>query len=193
MRSFDNEATIYFRFEWGGVYFISSVLANEIWFIVGMFLCVFEIKRAPFKKSGGGMVIGAIFLILSVVARNTENGIISFLLGVMASIAIVLFYAEKESQGKIMAFLSKHTMPIFLMHSIFAATLRSVLLKIGVNNAVIHITLGIVISIFGPIITACVMEKTKYLNFLIYPGRYITIKTEQRRVYISKKELTKSG
>jgi len=80
----------------------------------------------------------------------------------------------------LMAFLYRYTMPIFLIHSIFAATLRSVLLKVGITNVVIHITCGIAISIFGPVIAARVMKKTKYLEFFIYPGKFIKIETSKK-------------
>ncbi|MCD7790128.1 MAG: hypothetical protein LUH55_06220 [Bacteroides thetaiotaomicron] len=104
-----------------------------------------------------------------------ENGFVSFMLGLVACAAVVLFFMDRKMQGKAMAFLSRYTMPIFLMHSIFAATLRSVLLKVGVTNAVIHITCGLAISIFGPVIAAWMMKKTKYLEFFIYPGKFIKI------------------
>ncbi|MCD8006097.1 MAG: hypothetical protein LUF29_03845 [Oscillospiraceae bacterium] len=109
-----------------------------------------------------------------------ENGFVSFFLGLIACAAVVLIFMDRETQGKAMAFLSRYTMPIFLMHSIFAATLRTILLKIGITNAVIQITCGIVVGIFGPIIVAWVMKKTKYLEFFIYPGKFIKIRTSKR-------------
>lgn len=69
--------------------------------------------------------------------------------------------------------LAKHTMPIFLMHTLFAAPLRSVLLKIDVMNATIHVVLGLTISFVGPIIAAWVMKKTKWLEFFLYPNKFI--------------------
>lgn len=141
---------------------------------------MFEVRRIQFKKATVGTALGVIFLALSVLLRNIENGFVSFLLGLMACAAVVLFYVDKEAQGTVMTFLSRYTMPIFLMHSIFAATLRSVLLKVGITGAVIHITCGITISILGPVIAAWVMKKTKYLEFFIYPGKFIKIETSKR-------------
>ena len=67
-------------------------------------------------------------------------------------------------------------MPIFLMHTLFAAPLRTLLFKFGIENAVIHVTLGIAISFAGPIIAAVIMEKSKWLEFFLYPGKFIKIK-----------------
>jgi hypothetical protein len=43
-------------------------------------------------------------------------------------------------------------MLIFLMHTIFAAMLRSVLIKVGVENAFVHVTLGVLIRFIDPTI-----------------------------------------
>ena len=88
--------------------------------------------------------------------------------------AVILLVAGlEEKSGKMMDFLAKYTMPIFLMHTLFAAPLRSVLIKIGIENAVIHVVLGLVISFAGPIIAAWIMKKTKWLEFFLYPNKFI--------------------
>ena len=46
-------------------------------------------------------------------------------------------------------------------------------MKIGIENAVIHVVLGLVISFAGPIITAWIMKKTKWLEFFLYPNKFI--------------------
>ena len=166
----------------GAPYAISTVFSNEIWFVIGMCLCVFKVRRMEFKKITMGFALSVIFLVLSILLRDVKNGFVSFLLGLMACTAVVLIYMDRERQEFVMAFLSKYTMPIFLMHSIFAATLRSVLLKVGIHNAAVHIVCGIAISIFGPVIAAWIMEKTKYLEFFIYPGKFIKFDYSKRQV-----------
>lgn len=59
------------------------------------------------------------------------------------------------------------------MHTLFAAPLRSVLVKVGIENAVIHIVLGLGISFAGPIIAAQIMKKTKWLDFFLYPNQIL--------------------
>ena len=84
---------------------------------------------------------------------------------------MVADFEEMFSRG--MDFLAKYTMPIFLMHTLFAAPLRSVLLKVGVTNAVAHVVLGLGISFAGPIIAAWIMKKTKWMEFFLYPNKLI--------------------
>ena len=54
-----------------------------------------------------------------------------------------------------------------------AAPLLSVLLKVGVTNAVAHVVLGLGISFAGPIIAAWIMKKTKWMEFFLYPNKLI--------------------
>lgn len=116
-----------------------------------------------------GVFVFVLFLVLSVFPLDFWG--MSFVMGLIACTGVVMMlYKTKENNP-----LVQYTMPIFLMHTIFAAPIRSLLLNMGIGNAVIHITLGLVISFIGPIIVAIVMNKVKYLDFFLYPGKYIKI------------------
>ena len=123
-----------------------------------------------------GTIGGLLFVILSIVVYTAEisGSAISFAMGLLACVAVILMVADCEDEfGKCMDFLAKYTMPIFLMHTLFAAPMRSVLLKVGVTNAVIHVVLGLGISVAGPIIAAWIMKKTKWLEFFLYPNKVL--------------------
>lgn len=156
------------------VYAVSTVLSNEIWFVLGMSICVFDVQLKGRKIQG--TICGLLFMILSIAVYMAEisGSAISFSMGLLACVAVILIAAGFEEKfGRGMDFLAKYTMPIFLMHTLFAAPLRSVLIKIGIENAVIHVVLGLVISFAGPIIAAWIMKKTKWLEFFLYPNKFI--------------------
>lgn len=137
-----------------------------------MSICVFNVQLRGKKLQG--TAIGLLFLGLSIAVHmaNVQNLAVSFVLGLMACIAVTLLVvAHEDKSGKAMGFLAKYTMPIFLMHTLFAAPLRSALLKIGITNAVVHVTMGLGISFAGPIVTAWIMKKTKWLEFFLYPNK----------------------
>ena len=103
-----------------------------------------------------------------------RNDAVSFAMGLLACVAVILMAADYEDKfGKCMDFLAKYTMPVFLMHTLFAAPIRSLLLKIGIESAVVHVVLGLGISIAGPIIATWIMKKTKWLEFFLYPNKFI--------------------
>lgn len=108
---------------------ISYILSNEIWFVIGMCLSVFEFKKYLLKRSRIiPIAVGVTFLVLSI------------------------------------------------LHTLFAAPLRTVLFKLGIQNAVIHVILGIAISFIGPMIAAIIMKKSKWLEFFLYPGKFIKMR-----------------
>lgn len=160
-----------------GVYAVSTVLSNEIWFVLGMSICTFNVQLKGRKVQG--TICGLLFMILSVVVYKAEisGGVIPFAMGLLACVAVILMVAGGERRfGRGMDFLAKYTMPIFLMHTLFAAPLRSVLLKLGIGSSVIHVVLGLGISFIGPIIAAWIMKKTKWLEFFLYPNKFVKIR-----------------
>ena len=162
-----------------GVQAVSYILSNEIWFVIGMCLSIFGFRSSLNKVGLLVPTIGEVlFLVLSVVVYmvGIDQGIVSFLLGLLACGSIVVAIAklyEDKNQPVLFGILAKYTMPIFLMHTLFAAPLRSILMKIGIENAVIHVVLGLGISFAGPIIAAWIMKKTKWLEFFLYPNKIL--------------------
>ena len=126
------------------------------------------------------LIIGAAFVVASVLVFNKGSGgaATDFALGLVACSAVVLFAGKlsaQKTQPKILKIISENLMPIFLMHTLFAAPMRIMLLRIGINNAAVHILLGIFASFVGPIVAARIMKKSKWLEFFIYPGKFIRI------------------
>lgn len=122
--------------------------------------------------------IGIIFIALSITVYvlDTSGGFINFLLGLLACCSIVTLMAtiyENRRQSVAFGILAKYTMQIFLMHTLFAAPLRTVLMKVGIQNAVIHVILGLAISFIGPIGAAWIMKKMKWPEFFLYPTKFI--------------------
>lgn len=155
------------------VYAVSIVLSNEIWFVLGMSICAFNVQLKGRKVQG--IICGLLFIILSILVYKAgiSEGLVSFAMGLLACVAVIMMVAGFEERlGKGIDSLAKYTMPIFLMHTLFAAPLRSVLMKVGIENAVIHVVLGLGISFAGPIIAAWIMKKTKWLEFFLYPNKF---------------------
>ena len=135
-----------------------------------MCLSVFEFKG--YSKRITSEIVGIVFIVLSVAVymAGIENGFIGFTLGVLACFSIIgiVISGSKQSWR-----LTQYTMPIFMMHTLFAAPLRTVLFKLGIQNAVIHVVLGIGISFVGPIVTGVIMKKMKWPEVFLYPGKFI--------------------
>ncbi|WP_029323005.1 acyltransferase family protein [Butyrivibrio sp. AE3004] len=156
------------------IYAVDKLLSEWVWFVLGMAIARRIISSVRLITS---VVLIASFAILSVMIQIEMISIkgIKFPLGIMACFGIIgiMQNAFKEgTQSKYWGFFAKYTMPIFLMHTLFAAPLRSVLIKMGVHNSIIHILLGVMVSFIGPVVAMIVMDKIKPLDFLVYPTRY---------------------
>lgn len=158
-------------------YAINTVLSNEIWFVAGMCLAMSSRWKNEKNLTLGGLVVG-IFIVLSVIAyrQNITNGFILTGLGCIACLGFIVLFAAMQGEIKWMEFIARYTMPIFLMHTIFATFARSLLLKIGIQNYIVHIFFGLGMSFVGPIFAAEIMKRFKWMNVFLYPGKYIKLK-----------------
>ena len=145
-------------------------MANEVWFIIGM--CIPQLNFSWCKWWYG--ILGCLaFIILSILVYANKVNFYgcSFVLGLFACASVIIGLHETHRS----VWLSKFTMPIFLMHTIFAAPIRVLLMKFGILNPIIHVLFGLTISFIGPIVADIVMRKIKYIDFVLYPNRYIKI------------------
>ena len=142
-----------------------------IWFILGMVIAYSKFIEEWLKSIKVNYAI-FIFFIITIISfityiNNFTFDFFRFILGY--PICICICNICMNIRNNIHNLLSKYVMPIFLTHTIFAASLRSLLLKININSIVIHIVLGLVASIIFPIFLAKFLEKTVYFNIILYP------------------------
>jgi len=156
-------------------YILDTFMSNAIWFVAGM--AMYEYNVASYGEKTCALyvsaVVGGIFLALSFVQTNTR--IFAFAMGILGCGAVVLlmmylFCRIKKATAKF----ASYTMPVFLMHTIFAAGVRAVLFKLGVVSPVLHIAAGLLASFVGPIVAIEIMQRVK-LDVLVYPQKYLKI------------------
>lgn len=168
------------------IYLISVMFQNAIWFVMGMYISRFnvieKVKTRIWQVRGElGLIL---FSMLSILFYFIDGGKLgSFLLGMLACVSFFLIFISRKG-GKEESFcislLKDSTWPIFLMHTLFAAPVRSILIRFGVNNWIIHTILGMGISIVGPMVVVLIMRKWTWLEIFFYPQKKFKIWIEQR-------------
>lgn len=159
---------------------VQYFLDNEIWFVMGMCLRLCGMmKSAASVEMWRSAVLGTAFAALSVIVfrRQDSSDFAAFSLGVLGCFWIILLIRSLFPDGKrsvALDFLSEYTMPIYLMHTIFAAAFRTLLLKAGVNQSAAHVIGGLVISFAGPIAAAVIMRKSGWMEFFLYPRKFLS-------------------
>lgn len=154
------------------IFAISTVMNNAIWFVGGICLCCFDLPRL-FKKRTTPLVSALFLVAFALVSINTYtnwNNMIDFVCGLLACAGFILCfgcYSENRHNANWIQYVSKYTMPIYLMHTMCAAACRIVLLKLGINNLPIHIAMGLIFSFAIPIFVSSIMFKTNALSWML--------------------------
>lgn len=155
------------------VFFIQGIARWEIWFLIGMLMCFYKIES---KFEAKYFICSLLLLPMTLWGYNKDIEIHFWVLyslagGILGCLFVMqqAFWLQNKVQEKFIIFSRNNTMPIFLMHTIFAAGIRSVLRKAGITNTVLHIVLGIGGSIIFPVISAEIMRKSGWLYFCIKP------------------------
>lgn len=165
-------------------YIISSVSGNLIWFALGIYLYFEQDKFVFHNKKWVTVFLFVIPVVLSLLFYRNENTRqdIKFLIGFLFTISIVsLFatYANKDTAYSTK--LSELFMPIYVLHTICAAGVRIILLKLGISNAFIHIFLGTISSFLLPAIIYYISLKIPVLLFFFYPKKTFKYFKEKRK------------
>ena len=151
-------------------------MGNEIWFVLGMTIPYIEKKyiKNKFIKEYILLFVLAILFSVLIIKLNINVKIIEFIMGLIFCTSIIgILNCNNKKENKVEKFFSRYTMEIFLMHTIFAAGIRIILIKMEITNAIIHIMLGFIFSLFVPILIAKIIEKSKIMKFFIYPNVFL--------------------
>lgn len=162
-------------------YAVDVLCTDLVWFTAGMAMAYFGLVR---RLSWKAAVAGTLFLPLSVAVYALGLGAwAQFGIGILACTCFVsAAVVGSRVWARIPGFeaFANWTMPVYLMHTIFAAGLRVALLKLGVTSALVHIPLGLAIGFIGPVVAMILMERFKPLDSLVYPNRYVKLGRSNR-------------
>lgn len=155
---------------------VESVMGFGVWFAAGMCL-----QSLGWKTRLGGVasIAGLVFIPASVAVYALGLGAwAEFLVGCAACVCVVgaaraLF--PDGTASKVLELCARYTMPVYLMHTIFAAGLRVALSMVGISTVPVHIVAGLVVSFAGPVVAMVAMSRVPIFDFLVYPARYVKV------------------
>ena len=155
------------------VYLIRIFMEYGIYFYFGVFLSKKGFIKS--KKIGIFMIIGfTVFAIVNYIisSQYSYNNLLSLLFhlafGISGTYMVMNLFENLDNIDLFKSF-KKYIFQIFLLHTIFAAGIRIVLLKLGIENYIIHIIFGMIFSIYLPVLVSIICEKMIYPNFFFYP------------------------
>ena len=164
-----------------GILPLYYLFGNMIWFVIGQLMAYGQIK--PGKIVSAICCIGffVLFAVKKVFSFYFLDPVLTFL-GVIASVGIVYHLTQnKTCVTRPWLYLSKYMLQIYLLHTICAAGIRAVLLKVGVSHALPHVVIGLLFSFVAPVICAIIAEKIAVLNVFFYPVKTIKSFYQKKR------------
>ena len=156
------------------IYLINSFMGYAIYFYFGSFIkekSGLENQKQIIKN----IIMTMFYIIMAIVLYKYKTVCNAKLLGIINIIfAVIGIYISinlfrNVDKFKILDTFKSYTFQIYLTHTIFAAGIRIVLLKLGNTSYVIHFVLGILASIYIPVMMSIISKKIKYTEFFFYP------------------------
>ena len=101
------------------------------------------------------------------------------LFGIYASIMFISLLQNVKPVSKFLLFMNKYSFQIYLLHTIFTAGIRIILMRLSITSWVIHVIVGTLCGIVFSVLAAVVAKKIKILNIFFFPTKtYKQLKTK---------------
>ncbi len=164
-------ATVLYIFQTSlrGIYFVSFMAKNWIFFLLGIYLFKSQLKAGLFydKLYITFLVLLAIvlqYLFHVTLQFNYESkGVLSLLLAIIMSfVTLKLAYRLEGKVGGWLLLIGRHSMAIYLLHVFFASGVRIIDHKLlQIYNPYFDLFAGTILGIFIPVLVACFVDSRK--------------------------------
>ena len=116
------------------------------------------------------IVIGvALVLLNKIEAPLVKELMVVF--GIYSSIMLISLLQTYKPIARFLDFVNKYSFQIYLLHTIFTAGVRIILLRINIDQWWIHILVGTACGLVFSVLAAKVAKKVKFLNFFFFPAK----------------------
>ena len=103
------------------------------------------------------------------------------LFGIYSSILFISMLQCCKLVARFLDFVNKYSFQIYLLHTIFTAGIRIILLRMNIAQWWIHVLLGTACGLVFSVLAAVIAKKVKFLNFFFFPAKAYTLKKELHR------------
>ncbi|MBQ2932953.1 MAG: acyltransferase [Clostridia bacterium] len=121
------------------------------------------------------IVTGIIFVLLNKIEAPFIKEIM-ILFGIYSSIMFISILQNSKIIARFLDFINKYSFQIYLLHTIFTAGIRIILLRLNINQWWIHVLLGTACGLVFSVLSAKIAKKVKCLNFFFFPSKVLLLK-----------------
>ena len=116
------------------------------------------------------LAIGALLVVFSKIEQPFFKEVM-MLFGIYAAVLFISLLQNCKLTARFLLFMNKYSFQIYLLHTIFTAGIRIVLLRLQVTQWWIHVVVGTVGGILFSVLAAIIAKKVKFLNFFFFPTK----------------------
>ncbi|MBO7209091.1 MAG: hypothetical protein J6V58_05065, partial [Clostridia bacterium] len=87
---------------------------------------------------------------------------------------------SRKSVARFLDFVNKYSFQIYLLHTIFTAGIRIILLRMNIGQWWIHVILGTACGLVFSVLAAVIAKKVKFLDFFFFPSKVLLLKKREK-------------
>ena len=126
------------------------------------------------------IVTGVVFVLLNKIEAPFIKEIM-ILFGIYSSIMFISMLQNCKAIACFLDFVNKYSFQIYLLHTIFTAGIRIILLRLTITQWWIHVLLGTACGLVFSVLAAEIAKKVKCLNFFFFPSKAYVLKKEEKK------------
>ncbi|MBR2555310.1 MAG: acyltransferase [Aeriscardovia sp.] len=176
-----------------GLYFdLKRVLCYAFFFFAGIVLARMKEKVLSLKAQKILLMVLLFFIVLSIVlcvvfwtpARFlNDRFLVNWIIAISFSLGFYVLFQKVRwlGESKLLSYLGKHSLEIYLMHTFILSAVRYLLMKIGISAPVIHLIMGLLCGVLIPLLISFVLRKIRLYNVFF----------DQLKLFTSRKKIEK--
>ena len=158
------------------------VMFSGLAFGLGTCLSLTKLEKAPFAVKVAGVLVHIAIAIVWISKEWTEAPILTEILtvaGVIASVFLISVLQKVKLISRFLDFMNRYSFQIYLLHTIFTAAVRIVLLRVGITNWMIHMIVGCAAGLGCSVLAAVISKKMKWTEFFFFPTKFLLKRKEK--------------
>lgn len=166
------------------------------WWLVSAYIIVFGlgviIPNMIFDKCGTGtkLFIMIAHVTFAVIVHSEKLDTIYAVaevrrvIGIIASICFISLISKNEIVKKYLLIVNNYSFYIYLLHTIFTAAIRMILIKMGIMSFAVHTVVGVAIGLLIPIGIGVLSGKLILVDVFFFPSKNIKRYKRQKEVRV---------
>jgi membrane-bound acyltransferase YfiQ involved in biofilm formation len=116
------------------------------------------------------LIVGTVLIFLNIIEYPLIKEVM-LLFGIYASVLFISLLQSCKLIAVFLSFINKYSFQIYLLHTIFTAGVRILLLRLHITQWWIHVPVGTVCGIVFSVLAAIIAKKVGFLNFFFFPTK----------------------